>query len=159
MINRLVEWILRSWFSGLLDRSVMLISVKGRRRGREYTFPVEYVDDGDSIWVLPAHPERKTWWRNLDAETPIRLRLRGVNFSGTARAFRGDADRATVVEGLRAYLRRFPRSARAVGIDNGGAGIVEEGLEQVAQRTVMVRVIPNRDREADPPEAREAAVD
>ena len=158
-MNRLVEWILHSWFSGLLDRSVMLISVKGRRTGREYTFPVEYVDDGDSIWVLPAHPERKTWWRNLDAETPIRLRLRGVNLPGTARAFRGDTDLATVVEGLRAYLRHFPRSARAVGINNGGAGIAEEGLEQAAERTVMVRVIRNRDREADLPGARGPRVD
>jgi hypothetical protein len=60
MMNRLVEWILHSWLSGLLDRSVMLISIKGRRTGREYTLPVNYAEDGGEIWVIAGNPEGKT---------------------------------------------------------------------------------------------------
>lgn len=158
-VNGVVEWMLHSSFSGLLDRSVMLISVKGRRTGREYTLPVNYVDDDEQIWVLPGHPDRKTWWRNLSAETPIRLRLRRMDLLATARAFRGDTDPATVVQGLRSYLRRFPRSARAVGIESRGSEIAEDSVEQVAPRTVIVRIIPNHNRGADLPGARGPNVD
>lgn len=137
-VNRLVAWILRSPFSGLLEGSVMLITVRGRRTGRELTLPVQYADAGEAIWVLVGHPERKKWWRNLEAETGIGLRLRGVNLSGTARAFSGEKDESNVEAGLRAYLRRFPRSAPP-----------EEGIEEVARRTVIVRILPHREREAE----------
>lgn len=143
MVNRMVAWILRSPFSRLLDRSVMLISVKGRRTGREYTLPVNYADDSGMIWVLPGYPDRKTWWRNLDAESSVRLLLRGRDLHAKAHAFRGDRDPATVSEGLRAYLRRFPGSARAAGIENDdGAGITEERLARAAEHAVMVRIVP-----------------
>ena len=159
MVNRLAAWILRSPFSSLFDRSVMLISVKGRRTGREYTLPVNYADDGDGIWVIPGNPERKTWWRNLEAETPVRLRCRGTDLVRTAKAFRGETDPATVEKGLRVYLRRFPRCARAFGIENGEAEIADARLEEAVRRTVIVRILPNRDLEADLPGARGPTAD
>jgi len=158
-VNRLVAWILRSPFSSLLDKSVMLISVKGRRTGREYTLPVNYADDGDRIWVIPGNPERKTWWRNLDAETPVRLRFQGTDLVGTARAFRGGTDPATVEAGFRVYLRRFPRSARAFGIENGEAGVADSHIEEAARLMVIVRIVPNRNLEAETPGARGPAGD
>jgi deazaflavin-dependent oxidoreductase (nitroreductase family) len=140
-----VEWILRSSFSGLLESSVMLVTLKGRRTGREYTLPVQYADDGDRIWVLVGRPERKTWWRNLQAETPIHFRHRGKELAGTARAFRGETDPSTIEGGLRAYLRRFPGAARLLGIPDRRTEIAGGTLERVVPRTVMVRIIPARE--------------
>jgi hypothetical protein len=49
-----------------LDRSMVGLAVRGRRTGRVLRFPVEYASDGDDMFVVPGHAERKTWWRNVD---------------------------------------------------------------------------------------------
>lgn len=42
------------------------LSVTGRRTGRRLSFPVMAAPLGDtSLVILPGHPERKSWWRNL----------------------------------------------------------------------------------------------
>lgn len=64
-LNRFMSGILRSPFSRLVDRGIMLLTVFGRRTGDPYSFPVQYVEDGDSLWVLSGSGEEKTWWRNL----------------------------------------------------------------------------------------------
>ena len=143
LANRLTAWLLRSPFSGLLDGSLMLVTVRGRRTGAEYTIPVQYATDGKAIWVLPAHHERKTWWRNLTQERRVVLRLRGRDVTATARAFSGDADPAEVAHGLMVYAGRFPGMARRLGI--AGKGDSTARLHSLAKRMVMVRVLPTDD--------------
>lgn len=114
--NGVVGWLLRSSFSGLLERSLLLLDVHGRRTGRHYRLPVQYAQAGPVIWVLPAGHERKTWWRNLLQERPVGLWLCGQQLSGRAWAVNGATDVTLALEGLRAYLRRFPTMARRSGI-------------------------------------------
>lgn len=45
-------------FSGLLDGSVMLLTVRGRRTGTEYALPVQDAEESGTIWVFPGHHER-----------------------------------------------------------------------------------------------------
>lgn len=117
-----MTWLLRSPFSRLLDRSVMLITVRGRRTGAKYTFPVQYARGEKAIWVIAANHERKTWWRNLLREGPVVLRVRGHELNGRAQALPGESAPAEVEQGLRTYFRRFPGLARRYGIaDKGGS--------------------------------------
>jgi hypothetical protein len=120
-----------------LGRSLMAITVRGVKTGRDFTFPVQYVRDGDTIWVLPGHPETKTWWRNLRSGAPVRLHVEGVDVGGTALAISGDTDPEEAVRGLRAYLRRTPAAARAVGV---AADASDEDLRVAAQHCVVVRI-------------------
>src|SRR5512141_1075224 len=99
---------LRTGHPTRLGTSLMAITVTGVKTGRDFTFPVQFVRDGDTIWVLPGHPESKTWWRNLRSGAPVRLHLEGVDGGGTAVASAGGADPEEAVRGLRAYLRRAP---------------------------------------------------
>ena len=87
--NGVVGWLLRSSFSGLLERSLLLLDVHGRRTGRHYRLPVQYAQAGPVIWVLPAGHERKRWWRNLLQEQPVQLWLGGQQLSGRAWAVSG----------------------------------------------------------------------
>jgi hypothetical protein len=49
------------------------------------------------------------------------------------------------LEGLRAYLRRFPSMARRSGI-TGPDGTIDQGrLREFAARTVIVRILPDED--------------
>jgi membrane protease YdiL (CAAX protease family) len=137
--NGLIAWLLRSSFSGMLESSVMLLTVRGRRTGRRHTFPVQYMEDGPVLWVLPGGHERKSWWRNLLEECPVRLLVRGQELCGLGRAVRGETEIRVVEEGLRVYLRRFPNAARRLGV-GGSDGIDPERLHSLAARSVMVRI-------------------
>jgi membrane protease YdiL (CAAX protease family) len=143
--NGVVGWLLRSSFSGLLERSLLLLDVHGRRTGRHYRLPVQYAQAGPVIWVLPAGHERKTWWRNLLQERPVGLWLCGQQLSGRAWAVNGATDVTLALEGLRAYLRRFPTMARRSGITGPDGTIDQDRLRELAARTVIVRILADGD--------------
>lgn len=134
--------LLRSPLSGLLDRVLMLITIRGRRTGAEFTLPVQYASDGTALWVLPGHHAHKTWWRNLVEERPVLLRLRGRDVRATAQAMLGTTATAAVETGLLAYFRRFPRIARQFGLIGERGSIDPQRLRALAMRSVMVRVVP-----------------
>jgi hypothetical protein len=97
-VNPVVRLVLRSPLHGLLSRRTALLTVTGRRSGREFTVPVGYEQRGDSVRIMVGWPEHKRWWRNLtDAGAPVRMRLRGVERSGHAVA-RGDQRSGVTVE-------------------------------------------------------------
>lgn len=145
--RRFVTWLLRSPFSGLVDGALMLITVRGRRSGRAYTFPVQYARDGDAIWVLPGHSERKTWWRNLSDEAPVKVRLAGQDITAVGRAFTGRSTPAVVEEGLGVYAGRFRAVGRRLGVLRGHV-LDDERLRELAKSTVMVRIVPRPAQEA-----------
>ena len=47
--NALMKSVLRSPLHGMVSKNFMLITFTGRRSGKVYTTPVNYVRDGDSI--------------------------------------------------------------------------------------------------------------
>jgi|SRR5271166_186208 len=84
--NRAVELLLRSPAHRLASGHLLLITVRGRRSGREHTLPVGYRQDGELLRIPVMWPERKLWWRNLREAAPVRVRLRGREVSGSGRA-------------------------------------------------------------------------
>ena len=135
-VNRVVSTTLRSPLSRMLDRGILLMTVTGRRTGRSYTFPVQYVDDGDSLWIISGGGPEKTWWRNLVGGGPVRVLLRRAHRDGYATAHTYASDPTMVTEGLRRYVARFPGMARRLAIRPGD----EESLARAAEQTVIVRV-------------------
>ncbi|GAB0107190.1 nitroreductase/quinone reductase family protein [Nocardia sp. JMUB6875] len=68
-----------------LGRGFVVITYTGRRSGKTFSTPVNYVRRGDEIVIGVALPDRKSWWRNFLGEGgPISLRLNGVDRSGHA---------------------------------------------------------------------------
>ena len=95
-VNPVVKAVLRSPLHRLLRR-VVLITVTGRRSGREHTFPTGFSRDGERVRIVVGSPERKVWWRNLLTPAPVRLRIEGENRIGTAKAS-GDEQNGVVVD-------------------------------------------------------------
>lgn len=139
MVNAPVKLLLRSPLHGLASRGLVLLTVTGRRSGRSFTFPVQYARDGGTLVVVPGHPSTKTWWRNLLQPARVRLWLRGQDVEGTAVATR---DPEAVADGLATYLERFPRAAKALGIDSAAnEGRPQRGsLLRAAEHNVVVRI-------------------
>jgi F420H(2)-dependent quinone reductase len=97
--NQLVRLLLSSPLHPLVSRRLTLVTVTGRRTGRERTLPVAYKRDGERLTIPVLWPERKLWWRNLREGAPVRLRLRGEDRTGHAHA-RGDEHSDVSVEVL-----------------------------------------------------------
>ncbi len=95
--NPVMKALLRSPLHRLLSGSTLLITVIGRKTGREYTFPVGYERDGDRVTITVGWPEQKVWWRNLRDAGPVRLRIGGEERSGYAVAH-GDEESGVKVE-------------------------------------------------------------
>lgn len=84
--NRLVAAMLRSPLHPLVSRRLALITVTGRRTGREITLPVGYSHADGALAIPVLFPQRKLWWRNLRGGARVSLRLRGEDRGGHAQA-------------------------------------------------------------------------
>jgi deazaflavin-dependent oxidoreductase (nitroreductase family) len=135
-VNRIMIRLLHSSLSRLVDGGVMLLTVTGRRTGRTYTLPVQYVRDGQTLWVYAGGSDAKTWWRNLvdGADMEVLLRRRMHAATGIAHVH-ADAP-GTVEQGLRRYIDRFPAASRRLGNADDG----RPAFEQAAAQTVIVRI-------------------
>jgi len=134
--NKYMIWILRSPLHGMLDKGTLLLTVRGRVSGRQITTPVNYVRDGDCLWVTSTR--ERTWWRNLRGGAALSVRLGGVERDARGEVFESDAQ---VADGLRAYFRAAPQVAKyfQVTLDEGGLP-VEADLTRAAQSRVVIRI-------------------
>ncbi len=133
--NLMMAWLLRSPLHGLLGESFMLISVRGRKSGRIIRTPVNYVREGNTLWVTSQR--NRTWWRNLRGGAPVNVFVQGQELKG-----HGDAivDQPSVASGLATFLRLKPQYAKYyhIGLDQMGqpapADCERAALERVAIR-------------------------
>lgn len=113
--NPPVSWVLRSRLHWLLSRSLVLITVHGRRSGRFYTLPVGYVEAPGALYVLVGDYETKRWWRNLEGGAPVTLILRGQTVGAHAEILDSQRDREELDRALARYGKRFRGILARVG--------------------------------------------
>lgn len=110
-LNPLVRLALRSPLHHLLDDSVLILHVIGRRTGRRYDIPVGFTDLGDRLVVVSQH----RWRRNLDGGVDL-----VVTRYGRSRSMHADLveDPASVADIVEQALERYGTAAvtRRMGI-------------------------------------------
>jgi hypothetical protein len=141
IFNPLVRLILRSPLHGMMSGSLLLITYKGRRSGKEYSLPVQYVQDNRTIYTIVGMHEVKTWWRNLRHGAPVQLLLKSTRVIGEAVILEGDFEAEAIAKALNLYLRRFPAAAkkRDIRIYEDGS-FNQEDVRQAASSTVVIGV-------------------
>lgn len=122
--NQVLTTILRSPLHRLASGSFMLISVTGRKSGKVYITPVNYLRRGDVVSVVSRR--NRTWWRNLRGGAPVTLYLQGRDVQGWGTVTEDDQGVVTVMTSYVAQLPRVPRRYR--------------DIPQAAQTRVMVQV-------------------
>ncbi|TET98080.1 MAG: DUF385 domain-containing protein [Anaerolineales bacterium] len=138
--NTIVIWLLQSPFHGLMSRNTVLIGYDGRKTGKRYNVPVNFVrvagEDGDHLLITSERG--RTWWRNLRGGSPVELRLQGTRLTATARTLEEIQE---VEDGLMTYFVYAPGSTRYfnVGLDEGG-GPRRNDVARVAQERVIIEV-------------------
>jgi deazaflavin-dependent oxidoreductase (nitroreductase family) len=136
--NALVGGVLRSPLHRTMSRSLLLLTYRGRRTGKEYTMPVGYARFADDeLVVVAGRPGGKTWWTNIRGSLSVRLLLAGEDIEGEARLLTGEE----AVPRLAAYLEQIPRAARTFGIATGPDGKVpHDRLPAVAGEVQVVAI-------------------
>jgi deazaflavin-dependent oxidoreductase (nitroreductase family) len=69
----------------LQNREEISITVKGRRTGKGITFPVWFVLDGATLWLLPGRGSQSQWFRNVQADPTMTIRAGRHHLTSTAR--------------------------------------------------------------------------
>ena len=142
-LNPLFDALLRSRLHWLVSPGLMLLTVTGRRSGRQYTIPVGYHRMRDAVIVLVDEAPSKTWWRNYLDGGPVEIRLSGRLLKGRAQTLAPESD-----EFRRRAEASFARSSlipRMFGIAfDAQAGLSRAQLEQLAQRVAIVRIVPTQ---------------
>lgn len=80
--NPLMKWLLRSPLHGLVSGKYVLIMFTGRRSGKAYMTPVQYIQAGEELYIITS--EGYTWWKNLRGGAEVMLHLRGKDYLGYA---------------------------------------------------------------------------
>ena len=132
-----MSWVLRSPLHGMLSNSMLLITVKGRKTGKEYTLPVNYYRQNGNLWVLTNRD--RTWWRNLQGGAEVSLLLKRQPVSAFAEPELGNQP---VKQTLSDYLRHIPQAAKPMGIRMENGTPNAEDIERVAQERLFVRIEP-----------------
>ncbi|MEO6890310.1 MAG: nitroreductase/quinone reductase family protein, partial [Ktedonobacteraceae bacterium] len=79
LANGLATIILRSPWHRMRSERLLLLTFTGRKTGKEFTTPLRYVQEGETLRLIVVYP----WWRNLVGEAPVRVLLRGHMHTGT----------------------------------------------------------------------------
>ena len=133
--NPLVGWLLRSPLHGLIDRNLTLITCTGRKSGRQYTTPVNYLREGNTLWILSKR--ERSWWRNLRGGAPVTLLLGGVQAPAFGEAMESEQE---LLPALGDYFARAPQLARYYKLRVAEDGIsYPEDLARLAESLVLVR--------------------
>ena len=80
LVNSLVTTILRSPWHRMRSDRLLLLTFTGRKSGKEFTTPMRYVQEGETLRMTVVYP----WWKNLVGEATVHVLLRGEMRTGTA---------------------------------------------------------------------------
>ncbi len=137
-INPMMRILLRSPLHGLMSKSLILISFKGRNSGKLFTTPVRYVRQMDTVQCFTAMSNQ--WWRNVDPAADVVLRVAGRDYACRAEAIKNDPER--IQSAIANLLQHFPADAPYYEISLESDGLPRSSdLEMASHKTVLVEAI------------------
>ncbi len=136
LYNPFVKWLLRSPLHGVVSKGVMLVTFTGRKSGKQYSTPVNYVREGNLLWTVSFR--HRSWWRNLRGGASVMVRLAGQDLKGIGKVI---VDRDAVAASLMAYLSRVPQYARYLGVTLNAEGDPNAAdIAHAAESRVIVQI-------------------
>jgi deazaflavin-dependent oxidoreductase (nitroreductase family) len=139
--NPFVKLILRSPLHGWMSAALLLITYHGRKSGKEYTLPVQYVQDGEHVYIVPGFAEKKIWWRNLKGGADVQVTLKGQTKPGRGILLEREADDAEILKAFGLYLRQFQPSAKMYNVRLEADGRFNaDDLREAIKDILMIRV-------------------
>lgn len=135
IINPVMRFILKSPLHVIFSSGIMLITFTGRKSGRQFTTPVRYLQDGDTVRCFTARENK--WWRNLRQPATVTLRIRGRDADYEAVAIHEDPEQ--VRPHLMDYLTAFPEDAGYHNIRVRKGQMDPDDLERAIPEAIAVK--------------------
>lgn len=134
--NAFLIWLLTSPVHWLLSGNTTVLHVRGRKSDRLYNVPVNYVQAGDTLFIISS--ASRTWWRNLEGGAALSLHLRGDNVSAYGTVLKDPADAAAA---LADCIWERPGLARLLKVGRSPNGQPDPvGLQRAASERVVVQL-------------------
>ena len=132
--NDFVKFALRSPLHVFMGNT-MLITMTGRKTGREISVPVNYFSEGDTLWIISSRTH--TWWRNVRTGAEVSVHLHGRDVKGFAEAV---LDEKAVAARIGGYVLRLPMFAKPLGVrvENGVANC--DDTVRLAKERLFVKI-------------------
>jgi deazaflavin-dependent oxidoreductase (nitroreductase family) len=132
--NSMMRWLLRSALYFVVGKNMMLMTYKGRKSGKGYTIPMNYLEIGDVLYTISSR--ERVWWRNMRGSADVTLRLKGRNIPARAEAIE---DQAEVTNILFRCLKKAPQLTKYMNIQIDADGSPNfEDVVSLAQEKVIV---------------------
>jgi len=133
--DSITEWLLKSPVQGMFSGNTMIIHYTGRKSGKAYHTPVDYLMIKDTL--ITVSYKRRTWWRNLRRGADVKLLLKGKMVPARAEVVEDDQG---VAEGLKEFAVENPPKARMIGISfNNDRQPEPASIQKAVKDRVIVR--------------------
>jgi len=88
-------WLLRHGWMGSLGDELMVITVTGRKTGRQYSTPIGFLRDGETIIALSRG---SNWFKNAVATGTAQIEIKGVTTKVSVTPVKEQAERERIFE-------------------------------------------------------------
>ena len=78
------------------------ITVTGRKSGRKISFPVWFVLDGETLYLLPVKGSESDWFKNILQNPTMTIAARGIEITANVKPIKDPDQVREVVEKFRA---------------------------------------------------------
>ena len=109
-LNQLMTFLLRSPIQGPLGNQLLLLTFTGRKSRKTYTTPLGYTRQDNTVVLFTDH----SWYKNLQENPSVTLRLQGKQVQGTAEVIHDDKER--IAQELALFVHQRPNAARAYNV-------------------------------------------
>ena len=128
----------------LIGNILLLLTTIGRRSGKPRVTPLQYEEIDGKIYLGAALGPKADWFRNIQANPKVEVRVKSQKFSGLAEMI---TDTKSIADFLEIRLRRHPRMIGAMLRAEGLRMPPARGdLEQYAAQLTLVAIKPDKDR-------------
>ncbi|MEO8397493.1 MAG: nitroreductase/quinone reductase family protein [Chloroflexota bacterium] len=104
--NIFMKPLLRSPLHVLVSKHYLLITFTGRKSGKIYSTPVEYMRDGDRVTFFTQR--ERSWWKNLQDDAPLTLRVSGQDYPTRAQVIVDEEAIRATFKRMHAKIKQAP---------------------------------------------------
>ncbi len=125
----------------LIGKIILLLTTNGRKSGQPRVTPLQYEKIGEKYYLGSARGTRSDWYKNLEADPRLEVRVKNLHFRGMAELV---TDRSRIADFLEVRIQRHPHMMgllmqKAHGLPKRPS---RDQLEELAASEAMVVITP-----------------
>ncbi len=107
---------------GLKNAYEIILSVKGRKTGRDISRPVWFVHEGNTLYLLPVQGSDTNWYKNMLVDPTLKISVNGKEMAERGKPITDDLSVDAIVRkfkskyGERDVKRYYPKTDVAVEV-------------------------------------------